>query len=133
MDRDLLAARPILTRLTLSRPDPHVYQSTDTETPFLDYRDMPQPAGRGDYSIDFSHLNVGGGMAVRFLYGLGPDEIGIIHALRKADGELSVLALPELYEPVMDGERMIGLRFPGSDRYPWQPWDPARDAEGIPA
>jgi hypothetical protein len=95
---------------------------------FLDYRTAPQPGGGFAGAVDFSHLVPGEGHADRFLYGIGKDDIGIVHAVRSQDGTLSVLAWPSQFEPVMDGEQLIGLRFPGSDRYPVQPWDEERDA-----
>lgn len=88
---------------------------------FLDFRTAPKASGGFIGATDFSYLGVGEDKAIRFFYGTSPDDVGLVHVMRTLDGELSIITLPHRFEPVMEGEQLIGLRFPGSDRYPWQP------------
>lgn len=102
--------------------------STAGVAPFLDFRTAVQPFGGFLGAIDLSGLAPGDERYLSFLWRLGPEGTGSVRAVRDVDGGLTVTAEPERFEPVLEGEYLVGLRFPGCDRYPWQPYDPERDA-----
>lgn len=106
--------------------------STAGVAPFLDFRKIPAVVnGTNRGAWDLADLPPGEARSHRFLWAISQDPGeggGVIRAVRDADGGLTVTAEPEQFEPVLEGEQVVGLRFPGCDRYPWQPYDPERDA-----
>jgi len=97
---------------------------------YLDYRTAPKVEGGVIGAKDLSYLTTGQNYREVFFYGItldGQQLRGTLTATRLEDGMLSVTTDVDGYEPVMEGELLVGLRFPGSDRYPVQPWDEERD------
>jgi hypothetical protein len=99
---------------------------------FLDYRTAPKPEGGVIGAVDLSHLTPGQKYGGLFIYGYVPGEgpkSGALTVTRLDDGSLEASTNVEGYEPVLEGEVLVGLRFPGSDRYPFQAWDQERDGQ----
>jgi hypothetical protein len=103
----------------------------DPETAFLDFRNFPASWAGDGGTYDFTGLAPGESRCIRFLMGISSNGGGTctVRAIRAASGELAVTADPGQYEPVLEDGTLIGLRFPGCDRYPWQPHDPERDGD----
>lgn len=88
--------------------------------PFLAFADLPALAGAAG-SYDVARL-ADSGDSIRFIMSIAPEggDACTVRAVRDAAGVITVTAEPEGYEPVVEDGMIIGLRFPGCDRYPWR-------------
>jgi hypothetical protein len=106
---------------------------TDTTTgaapaaPFLDFRKVPAACGG---VRDLADIALGETRTFRFTMGSDGEQACTVRAFRDALGAITVTAEPGEYEPVVEDGKLVGLCFPGCDRYPWQPYDPERDGPG---
>jgi hypothetical protein len=93
---------------------------------FFDFRTAPKPQGGFIGATDLSRVALGQPYESGFAYAYNRETgslFGTIIVRRRNDGGLEASTDVEGYEPVLEGELLVGLRFPGCDRYPYQPWD----------
>lgn len=97
---------------------------------FFDFRTAHTYSGGVIGTTDYSTVAPGNSHQQLIFYGYSSETgslIAKITATRDADGILKVASSEEEVTPILDGETLIGVRFPGCDPHPV--YDQERDGD----